>query len=176
MRRSPALVIAAAAALVLAGCGDETSAPAVSTAADGTVVAELQTKAGDAWTVTLPAGATEAYDLYGNDGREPIAIWQEGTGPVAAPVDGLFAIGLPQQGGTGYGWRPVEDSAGGTVVELVQQGVNPHDPGEGVPGGEETHYYVYRATASGTGAIEFGLFAPGSDAPERTATFEIEVS
>ena len=175
MRRSPVLVIAAAAAaLVLAGCGDEASAPALSTAADGTVVAELRTKAGDAWTVTLPEGATEAYDLYGNDGRDPIGIWQQG--PIAATADELFAIGLPQQGGTGYAWRPVEDTAAGTVVELVQQGVNPHDPGEGVPGGEQTQYYVYRAKANGTGTIEFGLFAPGSDAPERTETFEIEVS
>lgn len=173
--RSSLIVLASIGALALAGCGgDDVSAPAVTTTPDGAVVAELTIKSGESWTVTLPEGATEAYDLYGNDGRDPIDIWQEG--PVSAKVDQLFAIGLRQQGGTGYSWRPLEDSATGSVVDLVEQGVNPHDPGEGVPGGEETHYYVYRATEDGTGRIAFGLFAPGSDAPERTTTFDIEVS
>lgn len=174
--RLPLIALVATGALVLAACGDETREPVVSTSADGAVVAELQTKAGDAWTVTLPEGATTAYDLYGNDGREPIAIWNEGAGPVAAEVDALFAIGLRVQGGTGAVWRPLDDTAAGTVVELVQQGINPYDPGDGVPGGEETQYFVYRATAAGAGEIAFGLFGPGATEPERTTTFAIEVS
>ena len=171
-----ALVALTVLPLGLAACGDPMETPTLSTSADGDVVAELGPEAGDAWTVTLPAGATEAYDLYGNDGGDPIAIWAEGAGPVSADVDQLFAIGLRQQGGTGFAWRPLEDTASGAIVELVQQGVNPHDPGEGVPGGEETHYYVYRATAAGTGRIEFGLYGPGADEPERTAAFDITVS
>jgi len=73
-------------------------------------------------------------------------------------------------------WTPVEEGETGSLVELVEQGVNPHDPGEGVPGGEETHYYVYRAVVPGSGTIEFGLFGPGAEEPERTATMAIEVS
>ncbi len=160
---------------ILAACGGDDGEPVVSTTADGTVIAELETKAGDAWTVTLPEGATEAYDLYGNDGREPIAIWGEDAGAITTAVDERFAIGLLQQAGTGYAWRPLDDTASGSVVELLQQGVNPHDPGPEV-GGEETHYYVYRATAAGTGRIEFGLYGPGADQPERTAAFDVTVS
>lgn len=179
------LALAALALLVpgIAACGDDATAPAVTTTADGEVVAELATASGDTWTVTLPEGSTEAYDLYGNDGREPIAIWLEDAGPVSVAPDGLFAIGLRQQGGTGYSWRPLadtwtpaEEGETGPLVELVEQGVNPYDPGEGVPGGEETHYYVYRATAPGSGSIEFGLFGPGAEEPERTTTIAIEVS
>lgn len=73
-------------------------------------------------------------------------------------------------------WTPVEEGETGPLVELVEQGVNPHDPGEGVPGGEETHYHVYRAVVPGSGTIEFGLFGPGAEEPERTATMAIEVS
>lgn len=178
----------AALALVLGGLaaacgGDDGATPVVSTAADGTVVSVLETASGDSWTVTLPEGASEAFDLYGNDGRDPIAIWLEDAGPVSTAVDGLFAIGLRQQGGTGYSWRPLadtwtpaEEGETGPLVELVQQGVNPHDPGEGVPGGEETHYFVYRGTAPGSGSIEFGLFGPGAEEPERTATVAIEIA
>ena len=183
MRRRLPIALLVAAALPLAACGDDAKEPVVSTTADGTVVAELETASGDAWTVTLPEGATEAYDLYGNDGREPISIRLEDAGPVSAAPGGLFAIGLRQQGGTGYSWRPiadawtpVEEGETGPLVELVEQGVNPHDPGEGVPGGEETHYYVYRAVVPGSGTIEFGLFGPGAEEPERMATMAIEVS
>lgn len=183
MRRHLAAALLIAAALPLAACGGDAKEPVVSTAADGTVVAALETASGDEWTVTLPDGATEAYDLYGNDGREPISIWLEDAGPVSTATDQLFAIGLRQQGGTGSSWRPIadtwtpaEEGETGPLVELVQQGVNPHDPGEGVPGGEETHYYVYRAIAPGSGTIEFGLFGPGAEEPERTTTMAIEVS
>ena len=168
------VLVVALLAVALAACGDQSTAPEISTAADGEVVAKLTDKSGDQWTVTLPEGASEAYDLYGNDGRDPIGIWTKG--PITAKADTRFAIGLPVNGGTGYVWRATGGSTAGSVAQLLEQGINPNDPGESVPGGSATHYFVYRATAAGTGTLEFGLYPPGADAPERTETFDVTVT
>lgn len=159
---------------LLAACGGDDGEPVVSTAADGTVVAELETKAGDAWTVTLPEGATEAYDLYGNDGREPIQILSQDTVSYTVPVGEMFAVALPQWDGP-FAWRALEDTASGSILKLVEQGVNPHDAElQGGPAG--THYYVYRAVAAGRGTLGYGLFSIGTDELQMTSGLDIEVS
>ena len=175
MPKVAALIVIAASTALMIGCGGD-KAPTLTTGEKGTVTATLTTKGGDEWTVTMAEGQTEVYDLYGNDGRDPISIWSPGAGPIEAPVDSLFAIGLPETAGTGFAWHAADGTAVGTVVELVQQGVNPYDPGEGMPGAPGTHYFVYRATAAGESTLVFNLLPPGSDTPDQTETFEVRVT
>jgi predicted secreted protein len=174
--RSSAILIAAILAvpvLLTAACGGEDT-PSVTTGADGVATATLKTKAGDEWTVTLAEGETEVLDLYGNYGDEPIGIWSPGGGGIAQASGTAFAIGLEQNASTGYVWRAAGGTADGTVVELVEQGVNPHDPG--TPGAPGTHYFVYRATTAGQGTLAFELIPPGGDTPETTETFDVTVT
>lgn len=175
MSKIPTVIAIAVIAAMLTACGGDKT-PSLSTGEDGTVTATLTTANGDEWTVTMAEGQTEAYDLYGNDGREPIGIWRPGTGPIQASTDSLFAIGLEETPGTGYTWRAAGGTALEGTVELVQQGVNPHDPGEAAPGAPATHYFVYRATAAGEGTLQFDLFPPGSDTPEESTTFDVGVT
>ena len=149
-------------------------APSITTAADGNATATLKTASGDEWTVTLAEGETEALDLYGNAGDEPIGIWSPDGGAITQAAGTLFAIGLEQNASTGYVWRAAGGTAEGASVELVEQGVNPHDPG--TPGAPGTHYFVYRATTAGEGTLAFELVPPDSDTPERTETFDVTVA
>lgn len=173
MRAFRSSALALLAVVVLVGCGGADE-PAVTTAADGTVTASLSLKSGgETWVVTLPEGSTEAYDLYGNDGRKPVAIWQEG--PIEMPLGALFAIGLEAPVGSDATWRATGGTADGTVLELVQQGVNPYDAT--TPDAElGVHYFVFRGTAEGSGTLEFGRFAPVSEAPDETTTFDVVIT
>ena len=174
-RRLAAVSALAAVALGvgLTGCGSSSSSSDTSTAAAGGE-ATLTTADGSTWTVTLAKGVSAPIDIYGNDGGEPVGISTASTGPAPATVGKPFAIAMPQSPSTGYAWKATGGTALGTVAELVEDGVNTADPG--TPGSPGTHYFVYNATAAGTGTLTYALYAPGATKATKTQTVTVDVS
>ncbi|GEM_PF-563509 len=165
---------AALAAGALAGCGSSSSTDtggSVSTSADGG--ATLTYADGGTYTVTLANGATEPIDIYGNSGQGPVSIYNGGSGEIAATLGQPFAVGLAQSPSTGYQWKATGGTAPGTVVELVQDWVGVDDPG--TPGTNGTHYWVYKASAGGSGTLTFSEYPPGSSKASKTETFTVTV-
>jgi hypothetical protein len=161
------------AGVIGVGCSGGNEAPVLSTGPDGTGTATLTLKSGDTWVVTLPEGSSEVYDLYGNDGSDPIDIWQES--PITMPEGVPFAIALAAPTTRDGVWRATGGTADGTVLAPLQQGVNPYDIA--LPGSDPgVHYFVYRGTAAGTGTLEFGLFPPDADTPQESRSFDVTIT
>ncbi len=161
----------------LAGCGGDSAATTATsggtaTSAGGT--ATLTDASGGAYTVTLAEGVTTPIEPFGNDGSAPVGFWAASSADgVKATVGTPFGIELAQSPSTGYSWKAVGGTALGTQVTLVQEWVLADDTGPGSPG---THYWVYNATAAGTGTLVFEEFPPGEDTPSKTQAFTVTVT
>ncbi len=161
----------------LAGCGGDYAATTATsggtaTSADGT--ATLTDASGSAYTVTLAEGVTTPIEPFGNNGREPVGFWAASSADgVKATVGTPFGIELAQSPSTGYSWKAAGGTALGAQVTLVQDWVLTEDNSPGSPG---THYWVYNATAAGTGTLVFEEFPPGEGTPSTTQTFTVTVT
>lgn len=81
---------------------------------------------------------------------------------------------LPERPGTGYAWK-VSGTAVGSVVERVQEHLEPGDDESGEVGMPAPQVWMDRGTAAGTGALISQGFPPGADAASGIVAFEVSV-
>lgn len=168
LRIAAALGAATLSIAALAGCGESATV-----GPDGT--ATLTFRDGQAYTVTMAAGQTTPVDVYGNSGGEPVSFFSTSNGTADVTVGQPFAVQLPENPSTGYAWK-VSGTAVGSVVEPVQEFMEPGNDETGKVGVPTQHVWVYRGTAAGTGTLVFREFPPGKDTPSETRTMKVTVT
>ncbi len=171
LRMAAALGAATLSIAALAGCGE--TATTATVGPDGT--ATLTFRDGQAYTVTMAKGQTTPVDVYGNDGGEPVSFFSASNGAADVKLGQPFAVQLPENPSTGYAWK-VSGTAVGSVVEPVQEYLEPGTDESGEVGVPTQQVWVYRGTAAGTGTLVFQQFPPGNDTPSKAYTMKVTVT
>ncbi|GEM_PF-1984067 len=96
-----------------------------------------------------------------------------------------FVIALRAVEDGGYAWRlldtpdknaPVRAEGMQSVGDVVFQNLERKSGDPPIVGGSATEMFLFTAMAPGSQTLTFGLFAPGADAPTRTAAFAVHVA
>lgn len=121
-----------------------------------------------AWTGAGPVAAADAYSY--------VTLDQSSSGStVDLPSNGILAVVLQANAGTGYEWRSITEPAAAVIGAPADTGWPYVVPSSDMPGAPVAYVWYFPVAGPGTTSFSAGLYPPGVDTAEETYTLDIVV-
>ncbi len=121
-----------------------------------------------AWTGVGPVAAADDYSY--------ITLDQSSSGKtVNVPNNGILAVVLQANAGTGYEWRSIKEPSTDVIGRPADASWPYTVPSSDMPGAPVAYVWYFPVAAPGATTFSAGLYPPGVEAPEETYTLNIVV-
>lgn len=132
-------------------------------------------------TLAIPAllvlsGWTAAGSVAAADDGSYVTVYQDSSGKtVSVPKDGMLAVVLQANGGTGYEWRATHEPSTSVIGTPADVGWPYTVTASDLLGAPVSWVWYFPALASGTTSFAAGLYPPGVQAAEEAFVLDIVV-